>query len=344
MSFTNRVLAVDDNPTNLMIVEELLQGRYDLHLATDGEEALFLARRLIPDVVLLDINMPRPNGFEVCSQLRNDRVLEHSRVIMVSAMTDIDDRLRAFYAGADDFVTKPFDERELLAKIEASMQSRRQYCKVEQDLNDLCSAAGQTLELVTHLRDTETGEHIDRIRDLTLLIATQMRDGPLASAIDDQFLDDLYHGSALHDVGKIAIADAILHKPGPLTDVEFAQMKRHTIFGEQMLNQLAKDSPNSYFTNAARIARSHHERYDGKGYPDGLAGEEIPLAARIVKVADVFDALVSERVYKKCYEPTYAKQVIVEGSGVSFDPHVVDAMVKVFDEVLEMYAGESMLC
>lgn len=344
MSYNNRVLAVDDNPTNLAIIEELLGNRYNLQLAHDGKEAMWCAQKLPPDVLLLDVMMPRPNGYEVCSQFRSDVRLRNCRVILVSALTNIDDRLRGFRAGADDFVTKPFDERELIAKVEASMKARKMFGRIEQDVANLYDVTGHALELMTHLRDTETGEHLDRVRDLSLMVANAMRNGPYAEQIDEQFLDNLYYSSALHDIGKIAISDAILQKPAQLTDAEFTQMKRHTVMGERILKLYAEHSSESFFPMAAEIARWHHERFDGKGYPDGIVGEAIPLAARIVKVVDVFDALVSERVYKDCYTPTHARQIIADGAGTAYDPNVVEAMLQCFDEVLEVYELEAAHC
>jgi cyclic di-GMP phosphodiesterase len=333
MSTGNRVLAVDDNPTNLAVIEESLQGHFKLRLATNGDEALQIAPTFLPDVVLLDVVMPRPDGFEVCSRIKNDPTLRHSQVIMVSARTDIDDRLRGYRAGADDYVSKPFDEQELYAKVNAALKTKTFYRTIQSDMDALCGAAGEVLELLSHLRDAETGAHLDRMRAYSHLLAGELRAERLADEIDDIFLDDLYRASALHDIGKIGIPDSILRKPGPLTDEEREQIKRHTVIGEQILNRLAqRQTKSSFFKMAAEVARWHHECFDGSGYPDGLRGEAIPLAARIVKVADVFDALTTVRVYKPGYEPSYAREQIVGGTGSDFDPLVVDAMLRVFDE------------
>jgi putative two-component system response regulator len=337
MSNGNRVLAVDDNPTNLAIISDVFEGRFPLKLANDGNEALEIAPTFDPDVVLLDVMMPKPDGFEVCSRMKNHPVMRHSQIIMVSARTDLDDRLRGYRAGADDYVTKPFDEEELLAKVCANFRTRSIYSSIRQQLESLCGATSDVLELVTHLRDSETGEHLERIRTYSHLLAAELRVGSFHQQIDDQFLDDLDRASPLHDIGKIAIPDAILRKPGPLTEMERQQMQQHVLVGESLLNRLANHEPNvSCFRMAVQIARWHHESFDGSGYPDGLIGNAIPLAARIVKVADVFDALTSIRVYKPSLDPQEARQHICVDEADKFDPIVVQAMLNVFDEFVEV--------
>jgi putative two-component system response regulator len=333
----NRILAVDDNPMNLAVIEESLQGRFNLRLAHDGNEALGLAPTFLPDVVLLDVMMPKPDGFEVCSKMKNSPDLCHSQIIMVSARTNIEDRLRGYRAGADDYVTKPFEEEELYAKVYAAVRTREMYGTIRHQVESFCSATGETLELMSYLRDAETGEHIARMRDYAHLLAAELREGPLAHTIDDLFLDNLYRASALHDIGKVAIPDAILRKPGPLTPSEREQMQTHTLIGEQILNRLARQQPDvSFFHMAAEVARWHHECFDGSGYPDGLIGENIPLAARIVKVADVFDALTTQRVYKPRINPLEARKQIVDDKEHAFDPIVIDAMLRIFDDLVDI--------
>ena len=256
---------------------------------------------------------------------------------MVSASTAIEARLRAYRAGANDYVCKPFDEAELLAKVQAAVAVKSDYQTLLVDVESFFNATGEVLELLTHLRDAETGEHIDRMRIYSHLLAAQLRYSPYAREIDDLFLDNLLRASALHDIGKVGIPDALLHKPGLLTVEERLIMNRHTIDGERILRRLAaRTTTPGYFEMAAQIARSHHEHFDGTGYPDGLQGSEIPLAARIVKVADVFDALTTVRPYKESLRPELATEVIVRGRGSEFDPVVVDAMLSVLDEFYEV--------
>jgi cyclic di-GMP phosphodiesterase len=333
----NRILAVDDNPANLAIVEEIFQGRFNLRLAHDGSEALRIAPTFLPDVVLLDVMMPKPDGFEVCSRMKNDPTLRHSQIILVSARTDIEDRLRGYKAGADDYVTKPFEEEELCAKVCANLRTKSIYGTIRDQVGALCDATGDVLELVAHLRDAETGEHLDRMRIYAQLLAAELRQTTCGDQIDDAFLDYLYRASPLHDIGKIVIPDAILRKPAALTDDERAQMQQHPVLGEQILNRLAARGPDaSYFPMAAQIARWHHECVDGSGYPDGLSGNAIPLAARIVKVADAFDAITSARVYKSARSVTEAHDEIVAGKGQAYCPIVVDALTSVLDDFREV--------
>ena len=276
--------------------------------------------------------MPAPDGYEVCSRIKNDPVLRHAQVIMVSAKTELDDRLRGYHAGADDYVTKPFDEDELVAKVHAGINLRASHRQMRAQLKEFCGAAGDVFELITQLRDAETGDHLARIRSYSGLLAAELQAGPWGAFIDEQFLEDFERASAMHDIGKIAIPDAIFRKPGPLTESERALMQQHTVLGEAILRRLAAEGENSgMFRMAAEIARSHHEFFDGSGYPDGLRGDCIPLSARIVKVADVFDAVTSARVYKPAYTPDHAREVITCGRGAEFDPDVVDALLHVFD-------------
>jgi len=282
---------------------------------------------------LLDVMMPRPDGYEVCSHMKNDPKLRHSQIIMVSAKTDIDDRLRGYKAGADDYVTRPFESEELLAKVNASFRKKTMFDGVRTQMNDLCGATGEALELVTHLRDKETGEHLDRLRIYSHLLANELRRYSPKYKIDESFLYNLDRASPLHDIGKVAIPDAILNKPGPLTPEEREQMQQHTLVGEHILKCLAEKSPDAqFFPMAAEIARWHHESFDGSGYPDGLRGKDIPLAARIVKVADVFDALTSTRVYKSASDPYEACEYLTCTDANKFDPDVLDAMLRAFDQ------------
>lgn len=337
MQLNHRVLAVDDNPMNLAIVEEALQGRFSLRTAENGDEAMRIAHEFRPDIVLLDVMMPGPSGYEVCGRMKNDRNLGPTQIIMVSAVTDLESRLRAYQAGADDYILKPFDEEELYAKVCINARNRTIYGVIRGQLEALCGAAGEALELVSHLRDAETAGHLVRMRDYSQILAVELQSTNWGRQIDDQFLDDLFRASPLHDVGKVAIPDNILHKPDVLTADEFDQMKLHTIHGERILRTLAQRQPDvSMFQMAVEVARSHHENYDGTGYPDGLVGDAIPLAARIVRVADVFDAITSERVYKPKQSPEEARDLIVASTRAAFDPAVVDAMLRVFYEMAEM--------
>jgi putative two-component system response regulator len=337
MFASERVLAVDDDPTNLAIIKETFENKFHLRTVSSGEDALRIAPTFLPDVVLLDVMMPRIDGFQVCSRLKHDASLSNCQIIMVSARNALDDRLRGYQAGADDYVSKPLCEDELIAKVNAALRKSSANRTLQQELDGLCGATCELLGLMSHLHDKETGEHLDRIRDYSGLLAATLRTGEYHDQIDDQFLDNIYRASALHDIGKIAVPDTVLNKPGSLTAEERTQIEQHTILGEQLLDCIARQKwePN-LFKMAAEIARWHHERFDGMGYPDRLFGMQIPLAARIVKVADVFDALASARVYKPAYPYDQVRELMVRGKGTEFDPVIVDALIETFDELIEI--------
>lgn len=337
MQPSHRVLAVDDNPTNLAIIEESLKGHFSLRAVDNGKEALRLATDFQPDVVLLDVMMPSPDGFEVCSRLKNNRDLGHTQIIMVSAKTELDSRLRGYQAGADDYVMKPFSSEELYAKVCVNLRAKTIYSVIHNQLDKLCGATGEALQLVSQLRDAETASHLVRMRDYSQFIAVELCNTSYAHQIDDRFLDDLYLASPLHDIGKVAIPDSILLKPGPLTPEEFQAMQQHTLIGHRILSRLSDREPRvPMFTMAADIAKYHHECVDGSGYPQGLVGDAIPLAARIVKVGDVFDAITSVRPYKQKQSPEEARRWIVERRGSAFDPVVVDAFLQAYDDIAEI--------
>jgi putative two-component system response regulator len=332
MHTANRILAVDDNPTNLAIIEESLQGRFNLRTASDGKEALRLTPSFHPDLILLDAMMPSPDGFEVCSRIKNNRAIGPTQIVMVSARTDINSRLRGYQAGADDYMLKPFNEEELYAKVCVNLRTRSACSSIHSQVESVCGAVGETLKLVSQLRDAENAGHLVRMRDYAQLLAVELQTSSYGNEIDELFLDDLYQASPLHDIGKVAIPDAILLKPGPLTDAEFTTMQKHTLVGEHILKRLAQQQPHvSMFSMAVQIARSHHECFDGSGYPDGLSGRSIPLAAHIVKVADVFDAITSTRVYKPKQHPNEAREWITARTGAAFDPLIIAAFQQQFD-------------
>jgi putative two-component system response regulator len=250
---------------------------------------------------------------------------------MVSARTDINSRLRGYQAGADDYMLKPFNEEELYAKVCVNLRTRTACSTIHSQVESVCGAVGEALKLVSQLRDMENAGHLVRMRDYAQLLAVELQATSYGDEIDSLFLDDLHRASPLHDIGKVAIPDAILLKPGPLTDAEFSTMQQHTLLGERILKRLAQQQPHlSMFSMAVRIARSHHECFDGSGYPDGLIGQSIPLAARIVKVADVFDAITSMRVYKPKQHPDEAREWITARTGAAFDPLIIAAFQQQF--------------
>ena len=353
-----RILIVDDNAMNVDVLCRILRKDYDLDIASDGATCLRKIPTFKPQLVLLDIMMPGINGYEVCRQIKASAVGDFTHVILISGKGTAAERVKGYEAQADDYVVKPFDHEELRSKVrvqfrlwEAQLQLTEAKDQLEiyaRELEQLVSVRTKqliatqdmavfALANVTDSRDPETGQHLYRIRHYAQLIAEEMSEcGPYSSVIDSQFLQDMFRSSPLHDIGKVAILDSILQKPGKLTPEEFEEMKKHVLIGGHTL-EMARDQVGrgTFMDMAVDIAKYHHEWYDGKGYCAGLHGDEIPLSARIVALADVYDALTSKRVYKPAYEPEKAKEIIVSESKTHFDPVVVNAFVARFDEFCE---------
>jgi putative two-component system response regulator len=281
---------------------------------------------------------------------------------MVSAMSSSGQQLRAFEVGADDYLVKPFDPQDLRARVRLHFQLRNALASASTIRATITSRDSQLRELaeqhtreviavqdtavfmlakVAESRDQETGGHLTRMRAYSQILGEQLaREGPYANQISRQFLDDLYRSSPLHDIGKVGIRDAILLKPGRLTPEEFETMQQHTVIGANVLGQaVTRLGGGGFLAMAAIIARFHHERFDGTGYPAGLVGQEIPLPARIVAVADVYDALTSVRPYKPAYPTNEAKAIIQRGSGRHFDPVIVEMFCQRFEDFLRAQEG-----
>jgi putative two-component system response regulator len=352
-----RILIVDDCSMNLDILRELLGNQYELESAETGEECLEKVVQFSPDLILLDIMMPGIDGYETCQRIKQGPMGRFIQVIMVSGKASMAERLHGFEAGADDYVTKPFDHEELQARIKTQFRLRETQLElwqanariqqfnaeleqlVEQRTAEVTATRDVALFALAKLaesRDPETGEHLERMRNYSRILAEALRKkGPYTRQIDAQYVDDIFRTSPLHDVGKVGIPDQILLKPGRLTREEFEIMKQHTTIGGAALEKAAGQGPcGSFLEMAVQIAWHHHERYDGSGYPRGLAGQDIPLSARIVALADVFDALTSRRVYKDAFSPEKAREMIEAEVGRHFDPAVVDAFVDRWDDFL----------
>jgi len=283
MSEKAKIMVVDDNPINLEVLVEALDGKFDVALAEDGSVALAMAPAFQPDVVLLDVMMPGRDGFDVCRAIKFSRELRQTRIIMVSARADLASRLKGYNAGADDYITKPFDEEELLTKVLFALRTKR--------LSSLCGATGEVLALLSELRDTECDPHMEAVRLVSQQVATELRGTAGMDKINDQFIDDLHQASVLRDVGMLSIPEALRLRRGKWTIDELEHVKQHTLIGASLLNRLADEHAGvSLLRMAADVARSHHEQFDGRGYPDRLAGDDIPLAARIVHAAEALVA------------------------------------------------------
>jgi cyclic di-GMP phosphodiesterase len=319
------VLIVDDEYIGRETLQSVLEGEgYDLEMAENGLQAIEKAKELLPDVILLDVMMPGMTGFEVCRHIRNDPQIAEIPIIILTALDDRESLLNALKAGADDFISKPFDRYELRARLLGITQLNRyqkliqERAKLREANAQLLSAYEATIEGWSHamdLRDRETEGHSQRVTQLTVKMSQALGLGN----------DDIMHirrGALLHDMGKIGVPDAILHKPGTLTDEEWVLMRKHPQFAYDMLY------PIEYLRPALEIPYSHHEKWDGTGYPRGLKGEEIPMAARIFAVVDVWDALTSDRPYRPAWSEEEALKYIREQSGKHFDPNTVDLFFK----------------
>ena len=343
-----KILIVDDYDINVKILQELLVGQYELAVANSGEQCLEKIHQFEPDVILLDIMMPGIDGYETCRRIKADPRSELTQVILVSARSSIESRLKGYEVGADDYVAKPFDNDEFLAKIKVQLRLKKalrnlalantqifaQNTKLEELVRRRMAEIVETRDLVvfalaklSESRDPETGEHLERIQRYSQILTQQLANqGQYTDEVNKQFIENLYRSSPLHDIGKVGIPDAILLKPGRLSASEFEILKQHTIIGEGAIETAARHgSSGGFLEMGANIARSHHERFDGSGYPDGLSGQDIPLSARIVALADVYDALTSVRVYKSALEPEVAKVMVEKESGKHFEPAIVDA-------------------
>lgn len=336
------ILIVDDEEINLKVLSGFVESfGYDYRLSDSGHDALEMLDQA--DLVLLDVMMPDMDGFEVVRRIRKIPGYQDLPVIMATALSDQRDRLDAVSAGASDFITKPVDATELRIRLDAHLRLKRyhdQVMRYQDNLERLVAERTQALEeaqaatVAAHLetlrrlsqaaeyKDEETAQHIERMSRYCALLAEKL-------GMDKEEVDLVLHASPMHDIGKIGIPDSILLKPGPLTPEEWDIMKTHTVIGAGIL-----DSPSSVYLEQGRIiALSHHEKWDGSGYPRGLAGEDIPLYGRICAVADVFDALTSRRPYKQPYSNEKALSIMREGRGTHFDPDLLDLFMDNIDSV-----------
>jgi len=325
-----KILIVDDELVSRKKMDLLVRSLgYETLVASDGVEGWEIWKRERTRMVITDWMMPRMDGLELCRKIREAEGSQYIYIIMVTSREDVNDLVRGMDAGADDFITKPFVKDELAVRIRAGQRISGF------ESRDIVIFS---LARLVESRDSETGNHLERIRHYSKALTTAMLklDHP-PNEIDGLFLDNIFLTSPLHDIGKIGIPDYILLKPGTLDDQEFQIMKRHSVIGFETLNEALEKYPKAdYLRMSAEIALSHHERFDGTGYPNGLKGEEIPLSARIVALADVYDALVSKRIYKEAYQHDVAKSIIEKERGKDFDPIAVDAFLTCDDKFIEI--------
>jgi len=350
------ILMVDDSPENLTVLGELLQPFYRVCAAVSGPRALRIANSIPrPALILLDVMMPDMDGYQVFSRLRASPVTRDIPVIFVTGMAGTEAEMHGLEAGAVDYITKPIVPQLVLARVRTQLELKRardwlhdQNGFLEAEIakrmaeNELIQEVSiRALAHLAETRDPETGNHILRTQGYVQQLAQSLRPTPsLADQLSERYIQLLARSAPLHDIGKVGIPDAILRKPGPLTPEEWTIMKTHAQLGSAAIELAEFDAvqPVEFLALAKEIAHWHHEKWDGSGYPDGLSGEAIPLSARIMAVSDVFDALVTPRVYKPAMETEAARDIIAAGRGRHFDPRLVDAFLAHFDVFCDITA------
>jgi len=325
------ILVVDDEPANIDILLGILSPFYHVKVAPSGPIALKIAKQHTPDLILLDIMMPDMDGFEVCEQLKSDPILSQIPVIFVTALTQGESEEKGFELGAVDYITKPVSPSITLARVKTHITLAHQMQTVEnlviartEELSKSQQSAITMLAAAGHYNDTDTGHHIWRMAAYSKCLATAS-----GWSYDDACL--LAQAAPMHDTGKIGIPDSILKAPRRLTNSEMEVMQSHAQIGHKILSRC--DTP--LFNLAAEIALCHHEKWNGSGYPQRLAGEDIPESARIVAIADVFDALTMKRPYKKAWSDEDAFKYLLDGAGKHFDPRLVECFLSIKEEIIE---------
>ena len=352
LNFVGRptLLVVDDTPDNLTLMSSLLKDDYKVKVASNGDKALKIAAgEAPPDLILLDIVMPEMDGYEVCQRLKAEPRTRNIPVIFLTARTQEEDEKRGLELGAVDYITKPISPPIVLARVKThlSLKATADFLRdkadfLEQEVGrrtrEVMAIQDVTILAMASLaetRDSDTGNHIRRTQFYVKALAERLRTHPrFAYHLTDAAITTLFKSAPLHDIGKVGIPDRILLKPGRFTAEEFEIMKTHTTLGREAIEHAEESLGTAveFLTVAKEIAYSHQEKWDGSGYPEGLAGEAIPVSARLMAVADVYDALISRRVYKEGMPHEAAVAIIVEGRGRHFDPDIVDAFLDVLDE------------
>ena len=324
-----KVLIVDDTPQNISLLNAALMDKYTIKAATRGREGIAICLAMPIDIILLDVMMPEMDGFETCRQLKENPLTRNIPVIFVTARDEITDEAMGFSCGAVDYITKPIRASIVRARVRTHLALYNQNRALENLVHEQTVKLTETrLEILLRLgsageyRDTETGQHVVRVCHYSRIIAT-------AFGLPEGEAELLYHAAALHDTGKIGIPDNILFKPGKLDNAEWEIMRTHCTIGRKIIG----DHQDGLLKAAASVAMTHHERWDGSGYPNGLTGNEIPLFGKIVAVADMFDALTSRRPYKMAWSMEDATKEILSCSKRSFDPDIVDTFLKVLPEI-----------
>ena len=360
---TATVLIVDDNPESLSALGELLRPEFHVLAANSGQRGLDVIKGgARPDLILLDVMMPDVGGYEVLERLRADASTSDVPVIFVTALDASEDEERGLALGAADYIAKPSTPAIVRARVRTHIELKRARDRLanqnalleaevarrmgeNQHIQDVSMLA---LAHLAEIRDIETGNHLRRTQEYLYTLATSLTSHPrFAPVLNAKSIATMTKSALLHDIGKVGIPDDILHKPGKLTPAEWAIMQTHAQLGAEAIEQAERgaEQPVEFLGCAREIARHHHERWDGTGYPDGLAGDAIPVAARLMALADVFDALISRRVYKEPMAFSMARDIIVNERGSHFDPDIVDAFLAQFDvfcAIAQRYADSAL--
>ncbi|NLD98364.1 MAG: two-component system response regulator [Fibrobacter sp.] len=343
------VLVVDDNKNNIEILINTLSDICEVSAALNGHDALALVKVSPPNLILLDLMMPEVDGFAVCRELKSDKQTSDIPVIFLTGMTDAQTKAKGFNLGAVDFITKPFEPLEIVARVKThlalsiSNRTLKQYneileTKVQERTRELDLTQEVTIDTLATLaeyRDPETGGHILRTKSYVIALAEHIKSHPdFKPFLTDEAISLIGRSAPLHDIGKVGTPDCILLKPGKLTAEEFEIMKRHTTIGFNTLYRAEKKLGMKSFLNYAKeVAYTHHEKWDGSGYPRGLKGTDIPISGRLMALADVYDALISKRVYKPPFPHKKALSIIIEGKGSHFDPVLVDTFETIEEQI-----------
>jgi len=328
------IFIVDDNDTNLMTAKKALEGKYKSFALPSAARMFKLTEKIKPDLILLDVDMPDINGFEAMQKLKSDKKLKTIPVIFLTAKYDTETEVRGFELGALDFINKPFSPPALIRRIETHLEMDKLVKDSQQAVHDIHNATISVIAQMVEDRDKITGRHVERTQIyLKLLIKELIRTGLYREETKGWNINLLIPSAQLHDVGKIGISDIILNKPDKLTDAEFEKIKNHCTNGEKIIDRIISKTKDDGFLHHAKIfAGYHHEKWDGTGYPRKLSGQNIPLEGRLMAIADVYDALISERPYKKPMSHDKAVEIIQKDSGTFFDPKLVEVFLNVADD------------
>ena len=339
-----RILIIDDERFYIDVLVGLLRKKYQTFVAKSGKEGLELAQgKHVPDLILLDVLMPDMDGYEVCRQLKADERTRNVPIIFLTVKSEVDDEIRGLEMGAVDYIIKPISPPIVLARVATHLALAKAHCSLqeqnellEQRVQERTSELARTQDAAIYLmaslaetRDNETGQHIHRTQHYVKTLADTLHAAPgYREYLHEPFVDLLFKSAPLHDIGKVGVPDQILLKPGPLQGEEWEEMKRHAIYGRIAIERVEEDLGKCDFLETAKeIAYTHHERWDGKGYPEGLSEEDIPVSGRLMAVADVYDALISRRVYKPAFSHEKAVEIMRAERGLHFDPQVLDAFL-----------------